>query len=260
MKTLTAFTVSKSIKNNAKIQAFFASLSLHLLLVGLALSCVHLELKTEKEETKTISISLADYAPAAFIKPAKEVISQKKEIQKKELSKQKIQTKTVHKTKTAQTKRIQTSQQIPLVKEEKVLPAEAFTPLVSHEVATQNPEVKANFAPLKPSPKGAEQSATLLQPSVGVDPTTLGLIRSMIQNSLIYPLMAKKLKLEGVVVVSFVLSAEGRVESANILQKSGVTSLDSKALETVLALSGSYPSLNKAAQLQIPIAFSLKKS
>ncbi|MBU1217898.1 TonB family protein [bacterium] len=253
MNTLTAFSASKNFKSNAKFQAFFASLSLHILLLGLALSFVHSELKTEKEETKTISISLADYAPAAFVKPAKEAIPQEKEIQKKEPSKQKVQTKT------AQTKKMQTSQQIPLI-QEKVLSAEAFTPLVSHEVATENSAAKPLFTPLESSPKSAEQSATLLQPSIGIDPTTLGLIRSMIQNSLIYPLMAKKLKLEGVVVVSFVLSAEGRVESANILQKSGVTSLDSKALETVLALSGSYPSLNKTAQLQIPIAFSLKKS
>jgi len=96
--------------------------------------------------------------------------------------------------------------------------------------------------------------------SSSVDPSILGKIRAMIQKSLIYPSMAKRLRLEGVVYITFVLTQDGYVKKAQIVQKSGSGVLDSRALETVKNLSGEYPRLSGEMQLKVPIVFSLKKS
>lgn len=93
-----------------------------------------------------------------------------------------------------------------------------------------------------------------------INGATLGRIRAMIENSLTYPAIARKLRLEGVVTVSFLLKPNGLVEKAEILTSSGSALLDTKAIQTILALNGDYPTLPKAVYLKIPIAFSLKKS
>ena len=82
----------------------------------------------------------------------------------------------------------------------------------------------------------------------------------MIQRSLIYPSMAKRLRLEGVVYIRFVLTPDGYVKKAEIVEKSGSGLLDRRALETVKDLSGEYPRLSREMQLKIPIVFSLRKS
>lgn len=90
-----------------------------------------------------------------------------------------------------------------------------------------------------------------------IDGATLGRIRTMIENSLTYPAIARKLRIEGTVVVSFILKSSGLVEKVEIVTTSGSAMLDSKALQTVLALNGEYPTLAKAAFLKVPIAFSI---
>ncbi|MCX6076508.1 MAG: TonB family protein [Campylobacterales bacterium] len=134
---------------------------------------------------------------------------------------------------------------------------EAFTPQASSAASYTNSDTKSSYSPIKPS---SDMPNTLLAPSESssqIDFTAIELIRAMIQNFLVYPAMAK---IDRVVVVSFVLTRDARVESAIIFNNSGSSSLDSKAIQTVLALSGEYLQLNKEVQLQIPIAFSLKKS
>ncbi|MDD5117424.1 MAG: energy transducer TonB [Sulfuricurvum sp.] len=88
----------------------------------------------------------------------------------------------------------------------------------------------------------------------------LGNIRAMIEHAITYPAIARKLRIEGIVVVSFVLKPNGIVEAAKIITTSGSTLLDTKAIQTILSLSGDYPALGKTFELSIPIAFNLHKS
>ena len=88
----------------------------------------------------------------------------------------------------------------------------------------------------------------------------LGHIRTMIENAITYPSIARKLRLEGVVLVTFILKPDGTVDTAHIKSTSGSSVLDSKAIQTILSLSGDYPSLGKTFELSIPIAFNLHKS
>jgi protein TonB len=88
----------------------------------------------------------------------------------------------------------------------------------------------------------------------------LGNIRAMIEHAITYPAIARKLRIEGVVVVTFVLKPNGIVEVAKVITTSGSTLLDTKAIQTILSLSGDYPALGKTFELSIPIAFNLHKS
>ena len=81
----------------------------------------------------------------------------------------------------------------------------------------------------------------------------------MIENALTYPAIARRLRLEGTAVVSFILRPNGLVEKAEIATTSGSTLLDAKALQTVLGLSGEYPTLTRTAFLKIPITFTLTR-
>ncbi|MBV5320373.1 MAG: energy transducer TonB [Sulfuricurvum sp.] len=88
----------------------------------------------------------------------------------------------------------------------------------------------------------------------------LGHIRAMIENAITYPAIARKLRLEGVVLVTFTLKPDGTVDTAQVKSTSGSNVLDNRAIQTILSLSGYYPSLGKTFELSIPIAFNLHKS
>ena len=88
----------------------------------------------------------------------------------------------------------------------------------------------------------------------------MGHIRAMIENAITYPAVARKLRLEGVVRVFFVLKSDGTVDTARVETTSGSRLLDDKAINTILSLSGDYPQLGKTVELSIPIAFRLHQS
>ena len=96
--------------------------------------------------------------------------------------------------------------------------------------------------------------------ATGPDATVLGQIRAMIEQAVTYPAVARRLRIEGVVTLSFMLTPNGHVAKAEVLRSSGSTVLDRKALNTLWELSGGFPSLESATQLTIPIAFTLKNS
>ena len=239
-----------------KATPFLLSVGIHSTLVAATLMMAQ-ENETPKIQESRVTLSLSSYVVAK-----QEPIPQpvQKSEPKKELKKQQTKVKKEIKKEVLK-KKEKTPQQVVQKDKEVVPPAEAFAPQKSNEVAPVEEIQEISRAPKQEKPLREEmQQTTQKQISPQIDPTTLGLIRSMIQNSLIYPSMARRLKIEGVVYVAFTLTRDGRVKSALIEQKSGSTSLDSKALETVLGLSGEYPKLSKEMQLKIPIAFSLKHS
>ena len=255
---VNSFIISKKIhrENEYKTKAFLASVVLHATLFAGVFYVLQTQKVVHESLSAPLHISLASYMPTP--KPLKKevVVTQKsqtpppKKVVKKEIQKE------------VPKEVMPTPQQMPQeITKEEVLPAEAFTPPMSKEESrlVNNDEMKPQYSPKEPlMPLPKEQPAPTTKSTL--EPTLLGLIRTMIQESLRYPALAKRLKLEGIVVVSFVLTRDGRVESAEIVQKSGSSSLDAKAIETVLSLSGSYPLLENEVTLQIPIAFSIKKS
>ncbi|MDY0116100.1 MAG: TonB family protein [Sulfurimonadaceae bacterium] len=241
--------------------AFIASLFIHTTLVAAGIYLAKTEVEKPLPQETMISMKLSNYIatksePTPAVQaptppPKKEIVQKpKKEIIKKEIVK-KVPLKELK------------PQEIPQKQEkivETVVPLEAFTPQVTNEVADAQLNEKPLYSPKKQDFVQHDTPPSKQVVQEGVDDATLSLIRSMIQNSLVYPALAKRLKLEGVVVISFTLTRDGRVESAKIVKKSKSTSLDTKALQTVTSLSGKYPQLEKQIQLQIPVAFSLKRS
>lgn len=259
--------------NFNKIKAFIISLIIHITLFMLLLysstQVVHLE--PLKEEKKVISVSLVSSFEKSLVKTTtpkavtpkpvvkktvvkkqivKKPVVQKPVVQKtipKKTAVKKRETKTPLKTKAAPISKKISPQKEAIIPTKTLTPSEAFTPLTTEKPLANKAEKSSD----KPEPPLQEK---------GISPTKLGQIRSLIQNSLVYPAIARRMKIEGVVVVSFLLTKDGHVEKANVHTPSGSRTLDAKALKTVLALSGEYPHLDKKTDLQIPISFSLKNS
>jgi len=255
--------------NSRNMIPFLLSLGLHTTLVAATFLIVN----NEEEETAPVAtktvLQLASYQASEVVpkiqeaKPNQEIQQKKKAVVEKEIVKKevkKVPNKPKPKEIVKEIKKSKTPEQIVQKEKQKVLPAEAFASQVSNEVAPIQEEKKVSRAPLQQETLVQDKLNTPPEVPKEIDPTTLGVIRSMIQNSLIYPSMARRLKIEGVVLINFILTRDGRVKSAVIEERSGSTSLDSKALETVRNLSGTYPKLSNEMQLKIPIAFSLKQS
>jgi periplasmic protein TonB len=225
-----------------KIKAFFISLFLHLLLLAslLQFEKQHFILPVQKidETEKRTQISLSAYKLITQepLKTTKALVQpQPKKVVKKVIKETKV-------VKPIEEKTFQETQQ----KQAVVESLEAFTPQVprtEQKKESTKQELTSQNSPL------SEQKLSQLT-----------LIRSLIQNALRYPTIAKKLRIEGVVLVSFSLSTTGRISNLQLVQSSSSSVLDKRALQTVSSLDGEFPQLDKKVDLKIPIAFSLQQS
>ena len=96
--------------------------------------------------------------------------------------------------------------------------------------------------------------------ATGPDATVLGHIRAMTENAITYPASARRLRLEGVAVLSFVLAPNGNVVKAEVLDNSDNSVLEKKASTSLWELSSDFPSLESTAQLTIPTLITQKRS
>ena len=147
--------------------------------------------------------------------------------------------------------------------QEKQLPTssvspEASAPLVQTPMSASSEQIQSIHSP-ESTLSPYEKDLSITPPSNNqINGAALGHIRTMIENAIVYPTIARKLRLEGIVLVTFILKSNGIVEDAKVLSTSGSNLLDTKAIQTILSLSGHYPVLGKTVELSIPIAFNLK--
>lgn len=245
MLFLNPTVISEKIYSDSfiKTKAFLVSLFIHATLVASLFQFASTQLVTTKDEAQTsITISLSDYVPSS-------ITTQTEPLKKKVLKKK----PTVNPTPIVKEK---TPDVIQPKENSAVVSSEAFTP------AVQNVE-----PPVTPSEEISSATSDRNSPSANVNLSQqeikdeeLARIRLMIQNALSYPTIAKKLRIEGVVFITFSLSSGGHVENLQLLQSSGSSALDNRALQTVSSLDGEYPDLSKKVDLKIPISFSLQKS
>ena len=265
LNILTSIVISKNIYSNdkhLKFKSFLFSLALH---SAIFIAVWNMEfMKTSKPilldaQEKTIQISLANVDPVykapkqSFVKKQHIIQKHKVQIPTKAVVKQNIPLE-----KTVQTQTPQKSE--PLVA--KTVPSsEALAPQQpSNAEHNKNvPNMEASFSKVMNSPSLSKAPPKKAQQN-DIGKEQLARIRTMIENALCYPAIAKKLRLEGVVTVSFSLRSNGYVENIQIISSSGSSVLDKKALETVLSLNGEYPHLEKKVDLSLPISFSLHKS
>lgn len=81
-------------------------------------------------------------------------------------------------------------------------------------------------------------------------------IRDIIQSRTTYPLIARRMGWEGKVIVSFIVSSDGRVRDLKIKEGSGFEVLDKSAL-TAVSDASPFPKPPVEAQLIIPIRYKL---
>jgi protein TonB len=265
MNALEYNVISKKIYSDdalLKFKSFLISLALH---CGIFIAVWNIApMKKSKPilldaQEKTIQISLANIAPLATT-PQKSVSKKQDSIQKprvqipsKTITQQKpIVSKTVE-TKTPQKSEPQITSAVPS--------SEAFAPQPSSppEHSTNVSSMEASFFKVMNSPSLSKAPPKKAQQN-DIGKEQLAHIRTMIENALCYPAIAKKLRLEGVVTVSFSLRSNGYVENIQIVSSSGSSVLDKKALQTVASLDGAYPHLEEKVDLTLPISFSLHKS
>ncbi len=137
---------------------------------------------------------------------------------------------------------------------------EASAPLASTPMPTSSLPPKSIDSPQSTSSAPVNELPRNPVSDKQIGGAALGHIRAMIENAISYPAIARKLRLEGVVLVTFILKSDGTVETAHVKSSSGSNVLDTKAIQTILSLSGDYPALGKTFELSIPIAFNLQKS
>ena len=83
----------------------------------------------------------------------------------------------------------------------------------------------------------------------------LALIRTLINENIKYPSKARKLSIEGIVVVKFKISENGSVEDIVVLE--GHRFLQNATIEAIEEASKKFPKTNKSIEIQIPIVYKL---
>lgn len=83
----------------------------------------------------------------------------------------------------------------------------------------------------------------------------LALIRDLINQNIKYPLKAKKLSIQGVVIVKFKLNEDGVIENITIID--GHKFLQNATIEAIEEASRNFPKTNKSIEIQIPIEYKL---
>ncbi|MEF3169412.1 MAG: energy transducer TonB [Deltaproteobacteria bacterium] len=81
-------------------------------------------------------------------------------------------------------------------------------------------------------------------------------IRDIIHKNLVYPAIARKLKWQGSVTVSFVICDDGRIKNIRVLKSSGYDVLDSNVVETISGVQP-LPKPPVSAELIIPVVYRL---
>ncbi len=114
-------------------------------------------------------------------------------------------------------------------------------------------------------PAAAAPAKPLPAPAVSVPPQTqadyldihLARISELLREHLYYPRMARKRRIQGEVVASFVVETDGTVHNLCI-KKHSRPILDRAAIETVESLSGKLPHPKNRLELEVPIRFVLR--
>ncbi|MGC8852746.1 MAG: energy transducer TonB, partial [Hydrogenobacter sp.] len=83
-------------------------------------------------------------------------------------------------------------------------------------------------------------------------------ISSLVQKSITYPLLARKMGWEGRVVVCFRLTPDGRLEDLHVLESSGYEILDRSALEAVSRSAHLFPKPPVEVLIKLPVNFRLE--
>lgn len=93
--------------------------------------------------------------------------------------------------------------------------------------------------------------------AVGGVPRDLAALREIVQRSLVYPSLARRMGWEGRVTLSFIVCRDGRAREVAVLESSGREVLDRHAVESVQKISG-LPASTTEAKVIVPVVYRLQ--
>ncbi|EAH9136245.1 energy transducer TonB [Campylobacter upsaliensis] len=130
---------------------------------------------------------------------------------------------------------------------------QALTPKQSSKIAPKKPLAKA---PSKTQAKPLNEMASLTPKQS--EESTLNKIQEAIQKAQIYPPIAQKKRMSGVVKVEFMWMSDKTLADLKIIQSSGYTLLDKSALESIRKASLNFPSYERNLKITLPISYEIK--
>ncbi|EAI5467240.1 energy transducer TonB [Campylobacter lari] len=215
----------KAFINNHKNQSFFITLFLFLPLFFVFIytkNFLHIQHSSSKEEKFNIAIKqfLQDSPKAKTEQPKQEKIKKPKQTKEKAIMQPK-KTNTLTNTKTI-------NQLNEKIKPQKTITQEKNTPITSQEsisLANNNELLKE--------------------------------VKQAIDEALIYPRQAKKMRMSGEILVEFTWTKDKNLLNLKILKPSKYKLLNDSALETIRIASKNFPQYEKTFHIRIPLIYKI---
>ncbi|EAH7596854.1 energy transducer TonB [Campylobacter upsaliensis] len=119
------------------------------------------------------------------------------------------------------------------------------------------PKQSSKIAPSKKTQAKSLNETASLTPKQSEE-STLNKIQEAIQKAQIYPPIAQKKRMSGVVKVEFMWMSDKTLADLKIVQSSGYTLLDKSALESIRKASLNFPSYERNLKITLPISYEIK--
>ncbi|EAK0471166.1 energy transducer TonB [Campylobacter upsaliensis] len=140
---------------------------------------------------------------------------------------------------------------------------QALTSKQSSKIAPKKSQSKTSAKPLNEriensNLKSNESTKSSILSSKQREESALNKIQEAIQKAQIYPLIAQKKRMSGVVKVEFMWMSDKTLADLKIIQSSGYTLLDKSALESIRKASLNFPSYERNLKITLPISYEIK--
>ncbi|CAG9468996.1 periplasmic protein TonB [Campylobacter upsaliensis] len=140
---------------------------------------------------------------------------------------------------------------------------QALTSKQSPKIAPKKSQSKTSAKPLNEriensNLKSNESTKSSILSSKQSEEVALNKIQEAIQKAQIYPLIAQKKRMSGVVKVEFMWMSDKTLADLKIIQSSGYTLLDKSALESIRKASLNFPSYERNLKITLPISYEIK--
>ncbi|EOX0011095.1 energy transducer TonB [Campylobacter upsaliensis] len=140
---------------------------------------------------------------------------------------------------------------------------QALTSKQSSKIAPKKSQSKTSAKPLNEriensNLKSNESTKSSILSSKQREESALNKIQEAIQKAQIYPLIAQKKRMSGVVKVEFMWMSDKTLADLKIVQSSGYTLLDKSALESIRKASLNFPSYERNLKITLPISYEIK--
>ncbi|EAK7235123.1 energy transducer TonB [Campylobacter upsaliensis] len=140
---------------------------------------------------------------------------------------------------------------------------QALTSKQSSKIAPKKSQSKTSAKPLNEriensNLKSNESTKSSILSSKQSEESALNKIQEAIQKAQIYPLIAQKKRMSGVVKVEFMWMSDKTLADLKIIQSSDYTLLDKSALESIRKASLNFPSYERNLKITLPISYEIK--